>query len=69
MHLRCLVHGHQNLWHWEPGHIFLRCGECGRETPGWTLDLPTPRRRFAHIAHAIGCSDSITARPLETGGR
>lgn len=64
MHLRCLVHGHQDLWYCEPRRVFLRCAECERETPGWTLDLPAPRQRFADVARVLHSCDSITARRL-----
>lgn len=62
MHLRCLVHGHQDLLHYESRRVFLHCAECGRETPGWTLDLPALRQRFA--ARVLRICDSITARRL-----
>jgi hypothetical protein len=26
-----------------PGRLFLRCVNCGHESPGWTLDAPPPR--------------------------
>jgi len=61
MRLQCLVHGHQDLWNREPRRVFLRCAECGRETPGWTLDLPAPRQRFADVARVLRGCDSITA--------
>lgn len=43
MHLRCFFHGHQDLRQHAPGRLFLRCTACGRETPGWVLDVPGPR--------------------------
>lgn len=68
MHLRCLVHGHQDLCHFEPRRVFLGCVECGRETPGWTLDLPAPRQRFADVARILRSCDSITPRRLYQEG-
>ena len=64
MHLRCLVHGHQDLLHYESRRVFLSCAECQRETPGWTLDLPAPRQRFGNVARVLRGCDSITARRL-----
>ena len=46
MHLRCFFHGHQDLRQHAPGRLFLRCTACGRETPGWVLDIPGPRYLF-----------------------
>lgn len=31
------------------GRLWLRCDRCGRVTPGWTLDAPPPRVRYAGL--------------------
>jgi len=32
----CALHGHEMMLHFHRGQrVFLRCVECGRETPGW----------------------------------
>jgi hypothetical protein len=33
----CALAGHSFLLQTEPGRVFLRCAECGHETPGWTV--------------------------------
>lgn len=38
--------GHQWERHREPGRLSLRCGFCGAETAGWTLDQPAPKHRL-----------------------
>jgi len=63
MHLRCLVHGHQDLRHWEPGRLFLRCLACGRETPGWTLDVPASQGCVTGAGRVIRCCESTADRP------
>ncbi len=35
---------HEDMIHFEPGRVYLRCERCGRVAAGWTLDLPGPRR-------------------------
>lgn len=44
--LRCWCHGHTMELRWAPDRLWLRCVECGRETPGWALDVPRPVRRY-----------------------
>ena len=34
-HSFCGLWGHEYLFETEPGRVFLRCADCGRETPGW----------------------------------
>ena len=33
----CALHGHEMLFHVEPGRIRLRCLKCGHQTPGWSV--------------------------------
>jgi len=40
----CGLSGHEFLLHTEPSRLFLRCMECGHETPGWNV-AAQPRRR------------------------
>lgn len=44
----CWLHRHEPLLHMADGRIWLRCEECGYETPGWTWTArpPAPRRRI-----------------------
>lgn len=39
----CALRGHSLLLHTEPGRIFLKCMDCGHETPGWSV-AEAPRR-------------------------
>jgi hypothetical protein len=41
--LRCLLGGHSDYLAREPHRLFLRCGECGRCTHGWSIGLDPPR--------------------------
>ena len=38
----CWLFGHADFLQMDHGRMCLRCVACGRETPGWTLDRPTP---------------------------
>jgi len=38
----CRVRRHRPLLHVATGRIWLRCVECGYETPGWSLRLAPP---------------------------
>jgi hypothetical protein len=38
----CAVRGHDDMLHLERMKMSLYCARCGRMTPGWTLDDPTP---------------------------
>ena len=60
MRLRCFIHGHQDLRRHAEGRMWLQCALCGRETRGWVLDLPGPRR--------LGGLDSQSRWP-QTSGR
>jgi hypothetical protein len=33
-----LLWGHDDRITREPGHLFLRCADCGRQSAGWDLD-------------------------------
>lgn len=33
----CALSGHDFLFQTERGHVFLKCADCGRETPGWHI--------------------------------
>jgi hypothetical protein len=33
----CGLHGHDELPHFEPRRLSMRCTTCGHETPGWDL--------------------------------
>jgi hypothetical protein len=35
----CALSGHDYLQHAEHGRMFLRCTDCGHETPGWSVDV------------------------------
>lgn len=35
-------HGHAQLLQFESGRMFLRCVDCGHETPGWQIKDPAP---------------------------
>jgi hypothetical protein len=36
-HFVCGLHGHDELPHFEPRRLSMRCTTCGHETPGWDL--------------------------------
>lgn len=65
MRLRCLVRGHEDLWQCDPGRVFLCCAACGRETAGWTLDLPAPRPCSTGVTSLVSCRDRIAAPRLD----
>ena len=35
---RCWFLGHEDCVRCAPGRLFLKCIECGRETPGWKTE-------------------------------
>lgn len=41
------LQAHSYLPTFTRARIFLRCTSCGNETPGWVLNAPPPRLRFA----------------------
>lgn len=36
---KCLMYGHEDRMHHDGPRLYLECAECGRETPGWEVDL------------------------------
>ena len=48
----CAIRGHELLLRFEPRRISLSCAECGWESPGWSLDRPTPIGRKSTISLA-----------------
>jgi hypothetical protein len=40
----CSVRGHDHLLHASDHRIYLRCADCGRETPGWRIDAKVAPR-------------------------
>jgi hypothetical protein len=34
MNLLCLLHGHDDMRIWRPGHVLCQCQRCGRESVG-----------------------------------
>lgn len=45
----CGLRGHDDVLHFEPARLSLRCLKCGRQTPGWTLDVK-PRAAGQRLA-------------------
>lgn len=37
--LRCFMRGHAWLMQFEPGRLYLVCGDCGQESPGWRFGV------------------------------
>jgi hypothetical protein len=50
---RCLLVGHDDYLSREPHRLFLRCGECGRRTPGWPIGMSPPRITAAARPRAV----------------
>ena len=45
---KCLMYGHEDRMQHEGRRLYLECAECGRETPGWDVEMPyTPPRHAA----------------------
>jgi hypothetical protein len=42
---RCQLQGHAPHLCFDQGRMFLYCSTCRLESPGWSLDRPTPRVR------------------------
>lgn len=40
--LICVWWGHCDDLQWTADRIYLACVWCGRETPGWSFDVPRP---------------------------
>ena len=46
--LACLLVGHDDMVMRAPGRLWLRCNDCGRDTPGWLVGRsPSPTDRAA----------------------
>jgi hypothetical protein len=43
----CGLHGHDPMLQFEHGRMFLRCGSCGYQSPGWKTGDRRPRPRFS----------------------
>ena len=39
----CAIGGHEYMLHASDQRIYLRCADCGRETPGWQIDAKVAR--------------------------
>ena len=39
--IACALRGHEDLLHFAPGRLFLRCQRCRRETAGWIIEAST----------------------------
>jgi len=49
----CLLVGHDDMLVRAPGRLWLRCTDCGRDTPGWSVGraaAPTHRERRPALA-------------------
>ena len=44
--LICAFRGHESYRHFEKNRVYLQCIGCGHKSPGWTVDMPRPVRRF-----------------------
>ena len=44
--LKCRLQGHAPALCIDGPRVYLACPECRVETPGWELDLRSPRQRF-----------------------
>ena len=40
--VRCLLVGHDDMMVRAPGRLWLRCTDCGRDTPGWRMGRAAP---------------------------
>ncbi len=50
--LLCAIQGHDEMLEFDDTRMFLRCVNCGHETPGWDVrrrQLPTPGQ--ADVTH------------------
>ena len=71
----CYLSGRHNFGvSCEPGAIFLRCSQCGRRSPGWTVDRkpnsPAMTRPVEHAASLVASSqkNSISRHTLPITG-
>lgn len=42
----CAVRGHEDFLQFDKNRVYLRCVECGHESPGWTIETRRPVLRF-----------------------
>jgi hypothetical protein len=59
--LHCAIAGHDDSFVREAGRLSLRCEDCGRRTPGWTIGSGGPRV----TSRLPGCSRATV--PFGTG--
>jgi hypothetical protein len=57
--LKCVMVGHEDRVHRQASRVYLECAECGRETPGWQLEIPAAEPR------ATGAGSSVTGEAFE----
>jgi hypothetical protein len=63
---RCPLHGHADPeLKFDRNRIYLRCPDCDRESPGWTIEKPSQTRK---PVGAEGTSASISSRLLASLG-
>lgn len=63
---RCRLHGHAAPdLKFDRNRMYLRCPDCQRESPGWTIEKPSQTPR---LATAKGASRSISSRLLASLG-
>lgn len=48
----CLLFGHEDMLVRSPRRLRLHCWQCGRETPGWTLNARPSLRPRSLEGHA-----------------
>ena len=62
----CWFGQHENMLAREDGRLFLRCSECGRETPGWQVEdvLKRPAAEKKRLEAEAGFRPTVApARP------
>jgi hypothetical protein len=63
----CAATGHDYRIRSSPGHIRLRCEDCGHETPGWRIDIRNVRSATPFNAPArTDALDTAEIRARET---
>ncbi len=64
-HALCGLRGHDDVLHFEPTRLSLRCLQCGRQTPGSVLDVrrPTLVRAIALRTTQSGVSRPAVSKP------
>jgi hypothetical protein len=66
--IRCGLHGHLIMLHFEPHKLSLQCSFCGFETEGWEVGRPLMARRQANNPQARP-DRRRQLRPLPTSTR